>query len=311
MLFYIFLQKDLGYFFVSIYMLTNANEKEQKVAPIFYCKFCDYTSSRKNNMDKHFTTTKHKMLTNANEKEQKVAKVFVCESCSKEYKHKSSLCRHKTKCAKRQTQFPLVVEGTKNMKVDKSPTIIALCNVLQELIKVQKETKVIQNTQNISINVFLNEHCKDAINLKDFVENLKLTDNDLLKTKELGYVGGISNIFIKNLNDLPIPKRPIHCADTKRLKFYIKDKDGWNHKNSEEKMEDAIHKVTMKQIRTLEEWQNNNPNYMNDPKLRDEWHAIVQQIMGASNDKERERNKKYIKKAIGEETVLKEAIMKL
>ena len=141
-----------------------------------------------------------------------------------------------------------------------------------------------------------------------FVKNIKLTNQDLLNTKQVGYVGGISTIFIKNLNDLPVPKRPIHCSDTKRLKFYIKEEDGWNPA-TEDKVEEAIGRVTMKQIRMLEEWQNNNPNYIDDPILRHEWHDIVQNIMGGASDTERIKNRKNIKRTIGEEISLREAIM--
>ena len=289
----------------------NANEKNPQKQ--YICKKCDYTSRHKNDWVRHLSTTKHKRLTkltNANKK-------FTCEICSKEYKHRSSLCRHKKICKKRQN---FVVKDEKESQAD--PQSISVVALLQELIQVQKENqekqkelisiqkanKPVTQTQNnnISINVFLNEHCKDAINLTDFVENIKLTCQDLLTTKEIGYAGGISTIFIKNLHDLPVPRRPIHCADMKRLKFYIKDVDGWNHEKSGEKMEAAIDCVTRKQIQMLKEWQNDNPNYIHDSKLRNEWHAIVQSVMGGSTNKEQERNTKHIKKAIGEETILKE-----
>ena len=311
-------RKGFKCFFVSIYIQMNANERETK--KLYFCKKCDFTSRNKCDWTRHLSTTKHKKLIMLTKKLTKYSEIYTCETCSKEYKHRSSLCRHKKICKKRQHS---VVEDNKGSQAD--PQAISVVALLQELIQVQKENqekqkelisiqktnKPITQNNNISINVFLNEHCKDAINLTDFVENIKLTCHDLLTTKEIGYAGGISTILIKNLHNLPVPRRPIHCADTKRLKFYIKDGDGWNHEKSGEKMEAAIDCVTRKQIQMLKEWQNDNPNYIHDSKLRNEWHEIVQSVMGGSNNKERERNTKNIKKAIGEETVLKEAIMEL
>ena len=294
----------------------NANEKNPQKQ--YFCKKCDFTSRHNNDWMRHLSTTKHKRLTMLKMLKKKPV-TYICKTCSKEYKHQSSLCRHKKTCKKR--HIPVEKVEDESLSDPPSTLVVALLQELiqvqkenqekqKELISIQKANKPVTQTQNnnISINVFLNEHCKDAINLTDFVENIKLTCADLLTTKKIGYADGISTIFIKNLHDLPVPRRPIHCADMKRLKFYIKDVNGWNHEKSGEKMEAAIDCVTRKQIQMLKEWQNDNPNYIHDPKLRDEWHAIVQSVMGGSTNKEQERNTKNIKKAIGEETILKEAI---
>ena len=181
--------------------------------------------------------------------------------------------------------------------------------LLKELVATNKEPKVINNTntQNISINMFLNHHCKEAMCLTDFVDNLKLTIKDLLKTKELGYAGGISNIFIKNLSGIPSIKRPIHCSDTKRLQFYVKEQNGWN-KDSGKKVGKAIEDVTIKQIKILQEWEKENPNYLENPQLIHTWNLLVHNIMSGASIEERERNKKNIKKKVGETIIIKEAI---
>mgnify|MGYP000854015242 CR=1 FL=1 len=288
-------------------MITNDNKKGAKTSQKFYCKKCDYTTSKIGNWNRHVSTLKHKMITNDNKKEPKRATTYSCDACGRIYKFPSGLSRHKTKClAKKQTDK--IIENV-------GPSINEeLLAVLKELVKANQEPKVVNNntnnTQNISINMFLNDHCKDAMNLKDFLSTLKISINDLFKTQQLGFVGGISNIFIKNLSDLPSIKRPIHCSDTKRMLFYVKEEDGWN-KDEGKKVEKAIEDVTLKQIKTLQEWEEENPNYLENTELLSEWNNLVHNIMGGSSSEERNKNKKMIKKQVGETTLIKDAIANL
>lgn len=289
-------------------MITNDNKKGAKTSQKFYCKKCDYTTSKIGNWNRHVSTLKHKMITNDNKKEPKRATTYSCDACGRIYKFASGLSRHKSKCLAKK-QIENVVE-----KVEQPSISEELLAVLRELVKANQEPKVVNNntnnTQNISINMFLNNHCKDAMNLEDFLDTLKLSINDLFKTQELGFVGGISNIFIKNLSDLPSIKRPIHCSDTKRMLFYVKEEDGWN-KDEGNKVEKAIENVTLKQIKTLKEWECENPNYLNNPKLLGEWNNLVHNIMGGSSIEERMKNHKLIKKQVGETTLIKDAIANL
>jgi len=279
-------------------MVTNGNKKGAKTSQKFYCKLCDYTTSKISNWERHKTTLKHKMVTNDNKKEPKRATTHRCPNCQKNYKFASGLSRHRRACVENQ-----VTKGELKLEM-MNEEVLAL---LKELVAANKEPKVINNTQNISINMFLNNHCKEAMCLTDFVDNMKLTIKDLLKTKELGYAGGISNIFIKNLSGIPSIKRPIHCSDPKRLQFYIKEEGGWN-KDTGIKVEKAIEDVTLKQIKILQEWEKENPNYLEDPKLIHTWNLLVHNIMSGADAEERERNKKNIKKKVGETIIIKDAI---
>jgi|TARA_B110000037_G_scaffold210858_1_gene261743 hypothetical protein len=287
-------------------MITNDNKKGAKKSQKFCCEKCDYSTSKIGNWNRHVSTLKHKMITNDNKKEPKRAATYSCDGCGRIYKFPSGLSRHKSKClAKKQYE-----EVVKNISPSINEELLA---VLKELVKANQEPKVVNttnNTQNISINMFLNNHCKDAMNLKDFLNTLKLSINDLFKTQELGFVGGISNILIKNLSDLPSIRRPIHCSDTKRMLFYVKEEDGWN-KDEGNKVEKAIEDVTLKQIKTLHEWECDNPNYLENPKLLGEWNNLVHNIMGGSSNEERLKNKKLIKKQVGETTLIKDAIANL
>jgi hypothetical protein len=150
---------------------------------------------------------------------------------------------------------------------------------MKELISTTREMVPKVGNNNISINVFLNKHCKDAMNLTDFVDQIRVSLTDLMKTHKEGYVDGISNIFIKNLNDLSTLERPIHCCDKKRLKFYVKDDNRWE-KDGGDKMKKAIGKVAIKQIRAIKEWELNNPGYLEDDILMNEWRTMIQTTMG-------------------------------
>ena len=281
-------------------MITNDNKKGAETSTKFYCKVCDYSTSRQNNWARHKTTLKHKMITNDNKTSRNEHSTHRCPYCEKSYKFASGLSRHKSKCLGNPP------------KIEEKPSVVInteLLALLKELVAANKEPKVINhtNTQHISINMFLNDHCKEAMCLTDFVSNIKLNVKDLLKTKELGYAGGISNIFIKNLSDIPSIKRPIHCTDTKRLQFYVKEVDGWN-KDSGTKVEKAIDDITIKQIRILQEWEKEHPNYLHNPKLIHTWNLLVHNIMSGANEVEREKNRKNIKKQIGETIIIKDAI---
>ena len=161
----------------------------------------------------------------------------------------------------------------------------------------------------MTINVFLNQECKNAMNLKDSVQNVKISLEDLNYTKEHGYIKGISNIFAKHLNDLDPKERPIHCSDSKRLQFYVKEEDKWNKDKANAKIDKTIEDITVKQIRRIKEWEVQHPNYLTDDKLLQEWHRMIQQITGSGNEGEREKNKEQIKKSIGNTIEIKDAMI--
>ena len=130
-----------------------------------------------------------------------------------------------------------------------------------EILKLHKQKNIVNNTNNISINIFLNEHCKDAMNLTDFVENLKLSLEDLNYTGKHGYTKGIANILIKNLGEIDPMARPIHCTDRKRLQFYVKDEDKWEKDENNGKIDKSIEAVTSKQYTCIKEWEKINQGY--------------------------------------------------
>jgi len=185
--------------------------------------------------------------------------------------------------------------------------------LIEKVIELSKDRQVInyQNCGNkkMTINVFLNQKCKNAMNLADFVDNVKVSLQDLEYTKEHGYIKGISNIFVKNLQDLDPKERPIHCSDKKRLQFYVKEEDKWEKDEANAKINKTIDDITIKQIKRIKEWEKKHPDYLRNDRLLHEWHRMIQQITGSPDDEERQRNKEQIKKSLGNTIELKDAMV--
>lgn len=145
--------------------------------------------------------------------------------------------------------------------------------------------------------MYLNQNCKDAMSLTDFVENIKMSLQDLDYTKENGYVKGITNVFLNQLKDLSPTERPIHCSDIKRLKFYVKDENNWIAENSNVKIEDTIKGIQTEHVKKLGEWEELHPNFQEDPVLLEEWQSTLENISGGTK-KELIKNQTKIKKEI-------------
>ena len=296
-------------------------EKSQKVAQIFECNKCYYSTSRFNDYNKHLMTLKHKKIHNDTRMIHKKSHKYDCELCNKTYLYHTGLARHRTK------MHPECI--FKNENIDKQNIEIQLDNgkgentneaillLTQALNKqghqidklIQSQNEMIpklgnNNNNSISINVFLNNKCKDAINLDDFVKKINVTVDDLMKTRELGYSQGISNIFIKGLNEMETTKRPIHCSDKKRLKFYVKDGE-WQ-KDDGEKIDNAINHISRKQISQIKEWEKQNDNWETSETKTAEYLEIIKQVMGGTTDSEMEKNRKDIVKNIGLNTFFKQ-----
>jgi hypothetical protein len=250
------------------------NEKSQKVAKKYECKRCNYICVKKSDYIKHVATAKHKRLKNANEMSPKIATSYCCE-CGKTYKHQSSLCKHKKNC------YIINTENNRIIQTNDNSTILNLISQNKELMNmlvVQKEeTKELieqnkkmqqtiqeivpkignnnttNNTNNnqFNLNVFLNEDCKDAINFSEFIENIKITFEDLEHQAQVGYINGVSKLFIENLRDLGTHKRPIHCTDKKRKTIYIKENNEWDKEGSQDTLKKGIREVSRKGFECL------------------------------------------------------------
>ena len=170
------------------------------------------------------------------------------------------------------------------------------------------------NTQNnnLTVNVYLNEHCKDAMNIKDFVEKVKVSLEDLQYTTDNGFAEGISNIFMKQLNDMKPTERPIHCTDAKRCKFYVKDENNdWKKDAENKKINKSISDITLKQIKMLKVWEGAHPYWNSNTILSMRRQEIICKIMGGRDMEDQSKNRKKIKQMIGETIKLKEAMAQI
>jgi len=294
-------------------------KKFQKSSKKFYCKKCDYSSNRESQWRRHLSTTKHKMdnMDNTLDNVKSTKRCFEC-ACGKVYKYNSGLSKHKKKCPliMKNEVVPIVTEDSTTsssktgLSVEVLNKLVEQNNTLMEkVIELSKDRQVInyQNCGNkkMTINVFLNQECKNAMNLTDFVENVKVSLEDLNYTKEHGYIKGISNIFVKHLKDLDPKERPIHCSDKKRMQFYVKEENKWEKDKANAKIDKTIEDITVKQIKRIKEWEKKHPDYLQNDKLLQEWHRMIQQITGSGEEVQKEQ----IKKSLGNTIEIKDAMV--
>ena len=160
----------------------------------------------------------------------------------------------------------------------------------------------------MTINLFLNEECKNAMNLTDFVNQLQLSLDDLQYTKDNGYIKGIANIFVKNLDEMPINSRPIHCSDKKKLQFYVKDENKWEKDSKNEKIDKSINDITQRQIKKIKDWESDHPNWSSSDEQTGMYIDLVKTVMGGMDATEKQLNLDSIKKEIGNKFDIQQAI---
>jgi len=300
----------------------------------FICEKCDFKCSKKGDWNRHILTAKHKnvdiLLNNIDDTTSK--KHHTC-LCGKEYQYRQSLSIHKKKCSKifsteettkikdelyipnETTEILALFKEQLNENKELRKMLIEQNKQLYEtnnkLLLIAKERGPIINNNNcnnktFNLQVYLNETCKDAINLTDFVDSIKVQIKDLEKVGEKGYAEGISEIFINNLQQLKTHSRPIHCSDSKREILYIKDENQWT-KDDEQKtyLTKAIKQVANKNIKQISEWQKINPKYKDpDSKQNDKYMKIVLNSMSGSTNEEANKNYEKIIKNVIKETVI-------
>jgi hypothetical protein len=309
-------------------------EITQKAHQKFNCEFCDFSSSKKSDWDRHLTTLKHykkhKIFTNIykesaenteNDKTIKINK-FTCH-CGKEYKYRQSLYLHKKKgCSSKDQEEEFEEE---EQEEEAKGEMNLLTNLIMEMMKSNQDLQkslmevckngtsqsntqisnsmVNSNNKTFNLQVFLNETCKDAMNLTDFVNSLQIQLSDLEKVGRDGFVAGISNIIVKNLKALDVTMRPVHCSDQKRETMYIKDKDEWHNDSKElpenQKLKKAIKQIAHKNICMIPEWKKLYPDCIYaDSRKSDLYNHIMYEAMD-HNEANSEKIIKKIAKEVG------------
>jgi hypothetical protein len=286
----------------------KANEK---LLLKFYCETCDYKCYKKYCWNQHILTAKHLKAKNGL---MKANKIYACENCSINFKHQSSYCRHKKVCKSENKILEEQTNTCQNITPELVMELIKNNNELHQIILEQHNTlnnlvkNGISNTITNSLNntnsnnktfnlqFFLNETCKGAMNIMDFVDSIKLQLLDLEKVGELGYTQGISNIITTNLKALDVTQRPVHCTDKKRETMYIKDENKWEKEDeNKSKLRKVIKRVANKNIRLLPKFRENHPDYNNSSsKVSDKYDHIVIEAMGGSGNNDTEKEDKII-----------------
>jgi len=265
----------------------------------FYCENCNFNTSRKSHYEKHLLTQKHKYLQNNDAVATK--KKYVCD-CGKEYNYRQSLYNHRKTCKGEKKENIIIQSENKDEMKELIFKLISenqelkntvlqenkeLRKTISELIPKVGNTINSNNKQKFNINVFLNEKCKDALSMDEFIDKIEVSMKNLLTTKEKGQVYGISNIIMENMNKLSLYERPLHCTDKKRETLYVKNNE-WEKDDSKEHINKALKKVESKQLKNLNVWLEEHPNYMNNHVEQEEFAKLMSEC-GKSIDDGREK----------------------
>lgn len=318
-------------------MLTFGTKKNAEKCQEFICIECNFKCSKKSNYESHLATRKHKILTNTynilTKNAEKTPKLYTCE-CGNSYKHRQSLNNHRQKCpiihaeVQENVQFvqsapvqesmneekvvklvtntvttaltsvvPLIMNGNKEMIVD----------VVKEVVKKDTTTNnnshnTTNNNQTFNLQLFLNEDCKNAMNITDFVKNLQIDTSDFERLGDVGHAEGISRMLIKGLSELDITERPIHCSDAKREVIHIKDQDKWEKDTDKVKLKKAIQDISNRNMMVMDDWKTENPgcteydNAKNDMYMK----LMVQSLTPLAEEKDF----KKIIKSVAKNTII-------
>lgn len=290
----------------------------------YFCDNCGFITNNKKDYSRHLTTAKHLKLVKGYEKPHILPQKthqdngFIC-CCGRYYKYTSGLWRHKKTCVKTSQQNMSVIntcladknliieilqqnQEFKDLLVEQNKKIMELS---QNTTMTQINNNMTTNNNKFNLNVFLNETCKDAMNIMDFANSLEIKMKELEDVGTLGYAAGISNIIIRGLNELEIHQRPIHCSDLKRESIHVKDQNIWALDKDKSLMQTAIKRIARKNILKVQDWKQANPEYSDmNSKTMDTYSKILIEATGSFEPVEKEKDLHKIVKAIAKEVVI-------
>ena len=244
--------------------VTNGDKK----TPKYPCEICDFNTCNKKDYVRHIETIKHKnacFVTESDQNSEVLGKknpIYTCKFCDREYKSRNGLWCHKKTCT---VNTQLTTSNHSELSKDMFMMLLQQNNELQrQILDIVKDGKTINNNitnnnQSFNMNFFLNEQCKDALNISEFVNTLPLTLEDLENTGKVGYVKGITDIVVRGLKEMDVHKRPIHCSDLKREVMYVKDNDVWHKDEDNVKVKKAIQNIGTRNYRQVKEWIEKHP----------------------------------------------------
>ena len=284
-------------------MITQNSQNSQSK---FYCETCDYTCSRKSDYNKHNATAKH---INSYNQLPTTLKKYEC-LCGKEYKHRQGLYLHKKTCIMIEPQLqPSEINALTTLVLDLVKSNQELQKQMIEVCK--KDTTTTNNTatncnnKTFNLQFFLNETCKDAMNMVDFIDSIQVKLSDLENMGKLGFVNGLSNMIIERLNALDVHMRPIHCTDTKRETVYTKEKNQWTKEEADLKtVRRFIQSVAKKNTQNIGLFRNKHPDCMDSStRNSDVYNKIVMETYGGYGNNDTDSENKIIMKLVKEITI--------
>jgi len=312
-----------------------------KIAKQHICTSCDYTCSKLSDLHKHFTTRKHQYGTNETIMKQQYS--HSCETCNTIFYSRTTLWRHKKTCvdiinsdivntshiptqhipstqtSSEDMQMTLILELVKQNQEFKDLIILQSNQMMEQnktMIEVAKNSQVnntINNTntsnshnKTFNLQFFLNETCKDAMNMKDFIKSLELSMPELEKMGELGFAEGMSRVFVNRLNSLDVTKRPIHCSDVKREIIHIKDDNKWERDNANlDRLRKIIKQLTHKNILRVDDWKKANPGCTEyNSRKNDQYLKLNMEAIGPVDQAEEKRDFGKIIRRVAESTAI-------
>ena len=303
----------------------------EKVADKYVCEYCEYYTAKKSSIDKHFNSKKHNVNISSLPDNKKVADIYdlTCSNCKKVYRSRVGLWKHKKNCKEIDISENIVVkDGSNNNVIQlliKENTDFK--NIIMDLVKNNSELQkqmfevcknsnntiinannnnstTISNNKTFNLNFFLNEQCKDAMNLTEFVQSVQLSLPDLEKVDEEGYVNGMSNLIIAKLNELDVYKRPVHCSDAKRDTMHVKEDDKWEREDPENsKLIIAVKDIEKKNFLLLNDYKEKYPDCLDLESIHNDKYLHMMMTLAASGENE---YRKVIKKVAKEVVIEKE-----
>jgi len=289
---------------------TNLVQKSSESSSSYVCELCDYKTCRPSQYDRHLVTSKHKKRENETSLKQnetylssKGSEKFQC-ICGIVFNSRTTLWRHKKKCKFEDTTDE---EDNGNKITSDKDLIMMLVKQNTELMEILKNgtnntnnntnTNCMNNNKTFNLQFFLNETCKDAMNITDFVESIKIQLCDLEKLGEVGYIEGLSNIITSNLKLMDVTERPVHCTDKKRETIYIKDDNKWEKEDDNKtKLRKAIKKISSKNYKLLPAYREKYPGCQYaESKHSDKYNKMMIEVYGGEGNNDLEKEDKIIR----------------
>ena len=285
----------------------------QKIAKEYCCEICDYTTGNLFDFNKHKATRIHKRKQMETNRKQKGASPGLwCEICGRSYKSRAGLWKHH-KVHNNPPQNPPETQSqsTADLRAEIMEMMKLILDRLGNNINNSYNNTTNNNTtnnNNLTVNFFLNETCKNAINMSELMANFIPSIDEVFAITDTTYAKHTASLFINMIKNLDPTERPIHCSDLKRNHYYVKNNDIWMKDDSGEKLVNAFTQMETKQIQQLKEWEKENPDWIDDDKKSTQYLKTLNQILGGNNEKDYEKNKKEAARIINENISLKTAM---